>query len=296
MQSCRCLYTVAHIINPFNADPASDLFTAQPITFASMRYAKQRAKHSVQIELYTAQFAEDRNMVPEGFTATENLTRSVTDLAFFEEKIRLPLLEDILERLYKTSNADYFIYTNVDIGLYPDFYNAVHEYIEQGHNAFIINRRRLPYLYKNVTDLPLIYKEQGKKHPGFDCFVFKRDLYPKLKLKNICIGVPFIEIAFSQNLFALGTYFKLFDNEQLTFHIGMEIFKKRAPQEYFDYNQKQFWQLVKTIDPPPNLKTFPYSHLPWPLRIIRWALHPCIPMRLVVRLEYNAIKKRLFKK
>ncbi|PBQ30967.1 hypothetical protein CNR22_04010 [Sphingobacteriaceae bacterium] len=288
------MYTVAHIINPFNADPSSDLFTAQPITFESMRHSKDLAKKNLHVELYTAQFAEDRNMVPEGFMATKDLTRSVTDLAGFEKKIRLPLLEDILERLYTASNADYLIYTNVDIGLFPNFYKAVNDFIEQGHDAFIINRRRLPAIYKNKSDLELIYKEKGKAHPGFDCFVFRRAIYPKLKLNGICIGVPFVEISFSQNLFALSTHFKLFDNEHLTFHIGMEIFKKRAPQEYFHYNQKRFWQLSKTIDPPPNLKKFPYSRLPWPLRILRWAIHPCIPIKLVMQLEYKRIRKFFF--
>jgi hypothetical protein len=168
----------------------------------------------------------------------------------------------------------------------------VNRFIEQGHDAFIINRRRIPAIYKSENDLELICKEKGKTHPGFDCFVFRRDLYPKLKLKNICIGVPFVEIAFSQNLFALSRNFKLFDQERLTFHLGMEIFKKRAPREYFHYNQKQFWKLIGTIEPAPDLKKFPYAGMFWPLRLLRWALHPCIPMRLVLMLEWRDFKKR----
>lgn len=288
------MYHVAHIVNPFIADRSSDLFTAQPITFQSMLNAKDHAKDKITVELFTAQFAEDRSMVPAGFTPTKDLERSVLNIENFKTHIKLPLLENILERLYTASNADYFIYTNVDIGLYADFYLAVNRFIEQGHDAFIINRRRIAAVYNKVSDLENIYLEMGKKHPGFDCFVFHRDIYPKLKLKNICIGVPFIEISFSQNLFALSNNFKLFDNERLTFHIGMEIFKKRAPQEYFEYNRRQFWQLVKTIQPPPDLKKFPYADVFWPARIIRMGLHPCIPIRLVLKLAYEKIK-RLFR-
>lgn len=299
MQYCIHMYSVAHIINPFVADPSSDLFVAQPITFKSILHAKELAKHVLQVELLTAQFTEDRIMVPAGFTATKDLQRSVTDLEKFHVPIKLPLLEDILERLYTSSTADYLIYTNVDIGLYPDFYLAVTRFIEEGHDAFIINRRRIPAIYTNVTDLEMIYTKTGKKHPGFDCFVFHRSLYPKLKLKDICIGVPFIEISFSQNLFALSNNFKLFDQEQLTFHLGMDIFKKRAPQEYFDYNQKRFWKLIDAGEIKPNLKKFPFATMFWPLRIIRWGLHPCIPIALVLRLEYEKVKQfftDLFKK
>ena len=285
--------SLAHIVNPFIADPASDLYSAQPITFESMLRAKERAANTIAVTLFSAQFKEDCTMVPVGFTATKDLERSVADVAHFEKPLRLPLLADILERLYTESEAEYLVYTNVDIGLYPDFYLKVNEFIDCGHDAFIINRRRLPGTYTHVNELEQIYAEKGQKHPGFDCFVFHRSIYPNLKLGGICIGVPFIEISFSQNLFALAKNFKLFEEEVLTFHIGMEIYKKRAPQEYFKYNQKQFWQLIMQLDPQPDLKKFPYANNGWPVRIIRWGLHPCIPIRLVLKLEFQKIKKRI---
>lgn len=279
------MHSIAHIINPFNANKSSDLFIAQPITFKSILHAKEKAKSMVDVELYTAQFEEDLNMLPEGFKITENLTRSVLSNNNFEKKIKLPFLIDILERLYKASDADYLIYTNVDIGLYSDFYIKVNQFISEGKDAFIINRRRLSSHYKHVDDLPAIQKDFGKSHPGFDCFVFHRSLFPKFKLEGICIGVPFIEISFSQNLFALSKNFKLYDQENLTFHIGMEIFKKRAPKEYFEYNKHQFWKLVPSLYKEIDLKKFPYSTMFWPFRLIKWGLHPCIPIKLVMKLE-----------
>jgi len=282
---------LAHIINPFEAKRSSDLFTAQPITFQSLLNARERAKNEVQVELLTAQFAGDRHMVPAGFRATADLQRSVTDLAHFEKKVRLPLIHDILQRAYHESSAEYLIYTNVDIGLYPDFYQKVHEFIRMGHDAFIINRRRLPAIFTQVSDLNEIYRQTGKAHPGFDCFVFHRSLFPRLKLDGICIGVPFIEIAFSQNLFALAQNFKLFDKEVLTFHIGMEIFKKRLPREYFRYNRRQFRRIEKEMLPVMQLKKFPYQNRPLLLRFITWGLHPCIPIRLALKLWWNGLFK-----
>lgn len=284
--------SIAHIINPFKADKSSDLYTAQPITYRSMLNAKEKAKSIIDIELYSAQFEEDRDMVPDGFKTTENLNRSVLSNWDFEKKIKLPFLIDILERLYKESNADYLIYTNVDIGLYSNFYIQVYQFINEGKDAFIINRRRLSSSYKSVEDLSNIQHDFGKSHPGFDCFVFHRDLFPKFKLEGICIGVPFIEISFSQNLFALSKHFKLYDNENLTFHIGMEIFKKRAPKEYFEYNKKQFWKLVPLLYKEMDLKKFPYSNILWPFRLIKWGLHPCIPIKLVIMLEIDKLFRR----
>lgn len=278
---------LAHIVNPFAADAASDLRVAQPITFESMRRAQSHAENVVHVELLAALFQDELQLLPQGFRATAPLTRSVSDLHNFVTPLRLPVLADILERAYAESEADYLVYTNVDIGLYPDFYKQVCAFIQQGHDAFIINRRRLPPIYSGVADLENIYSDKGKKHPGFDCFVFHRSIYPHLQLSGICIGVPFVEIAFSQNLFALTKNFKLFDEEVLTFHIGLEIFRRRAPRAYFRYNRRQFHEVEKALWTHMRLERFPYQHLPWPLRLLRWAVHPCIPTRLVIKLWFK---------
>lgn len=252
-----------------------------------MLNAREAAKGIVDVELLSAQFAEDNSVVPAGFRPTRNLERSVLDRAQFKKPIRLPLLRDILQRLYDESDADYLIYTNVDIGLYPDFYLKVKTFIDEGRDAFIINRRRLPAIYTSTTDLDTIYKDPGKDHPGFDCFVLKRHLFPRLKLEGICIGVPFVEIAFSQNLFALANNFKLYDKEQLTFHIGMEIFRRRVPREYFWYNRKQFHEIEQLLFPEMHLSKFPYYEKPAFQRFFTWLAHPCIPTRLVLKLWWR---------
>lgn len=281
---------IAHIINPFKAATSSDLYTAQPITFRSMEIAAKEAESTVQIELLTAQFPEDRTMVPSSFRATKDLERSVLDMGTFEKQMKLPILADILQRMYDESDAEYLVYTNVDIGLYPNFYREVNRFIDEGHDAFIINRRRIPEHYTKVEDLKEIYKDFGKKHPGFDCFVFHRDLFPKFVLKEVCIGVPFIGITLSQNLFALANNFNLYEDEKLTFHIGMEIIKGRAPREYFRYNQAQFWSAMNSpLREQMEIKKLPYSNLLLPFRLIKWGLQPSIPIRLVLRLELERL-------
>jgi hypothetical protein len=283
---------LAHIINPFKAPEASDLFMAQPITFESMRRAKELASKSLEVELWSTTFPEDETLVPNYFQQTKPLERSVLDLQPFQQAIPLPLIHDILERLYTASDAEYLIYTNVDIGLYPSFYLRVNELLEEGHDALIINRRRLRADLLETCELEEIYQQKGKKHPGFDCFVFHRDLFPKMQLAQICIGVPFIGITFAQNLFALANNFKLIDQEVLSFHLGMEVFRKRAPREYFYYNRMQFRKVIGSeLAPKLDARKFPYAQLPLLLRLIRWGIHPSIPIKLALQLEWKAIRQ-----
>jgi hypothetical protein len=282
---------IAHIINPFTASKGSDLEFAQPITFETMRRAQEQARGIMDIELLAAAYPEDEKIIPEYFKKTGNLKESVLDHGSFYKKIKLPLLREILQKAVDESDATYIIYSNVDIGLYPDFYIRLNDLLNKGYDALIINRKRIEPAYTNIKDLEKIWAQEGKSHPGFDCFVFHRDLFEKLELGNICIGVPFIEISFSQNLFHLSKKFRLIETDNYTFHIGMEIFKKRAPKEYFIHNKKEYKKIIKKLDPFLKSKHLPYSDRGLLNRLIKQGLHPCIPIRLALKLEW----KRMFK-
>lgn len=277
--------SVAHIINLFQPSETSDLKLAQEVTVASMIMARNACSQSDAIELLSAQTKDDRKMVPSEFRATADLDRDVTDIHPFEKKMHLPLLFDILNRAYCESEADYIIYSNVDIGVQPHFYDAVLEFIEQGFDAFMINRRRIPAKFHSVEEMELMFSEKGMKHPGFDCFVFKRELFPKFSLENVCIGVPYVEMTLSQNLFCFAENPKVFTDEFLTFHIGMEIFKRRAPKEYLAYNGNQFWHAIKKIENDLDSSKWTYGQLWFPFRMVYWGLHPCFPIRLALKLE-----------
>ena len=49
---------IAHIINPAKIKKTSDLYLAQPVTFETMRIAKEFAKDNVNVDLFSAQFSE----------------------------------------------------------------------------------------------------------------------------------------------------------------------------------------------------------------------------------------------
>jgi hypothetical protein len=275
---------IAHLINPVRFPGEAALADTQLLTFESMRVAAAHAKPDVHIELITGQYAEDHPIIPDYFHRTADLERSAADLHPFTTPRKLPLLRDLLDRLFAATSAPYLIYTNVDIILHPSFYREVGARIASGLDAFIINRRRIPDQYRAVANLPSIYALEGAPHPGFDCFVFHRSLYRQFELANVCIGVPFVEMAFSQNLFCHARRAVLFEHDFLTFHVGMEIFKKRDP-EYLAYNKAEFWRAMRLLGPRLDSRKFPWGDRNVIYRMWRWGLHPAIPIRLALQLE-----------
>ncbi|MCK4764129.1 MAG: hypothetical protein KAW12_18160 [Candidatus Aminicenantes bacterium] len=236
---------IAHIINPVKVKDTSDLFFAQPITFETMRRAKEFAKDKVQVSLFSAQFAEDADYAPGFFTCTPHLERSALDLGRFQKKRKLPLLKDILDRLYRAGDADYFIYTNADIGLQPYFYSALAGFTAAGYDAFVINRRTLSDRFKKVAEIPLIYAEAGEVHIGHDCFVFKREAYPRFKLGNVCIGVRLVGRVLLWNLMAYAKKFEEFKDLHMTFHIGRN--KPWKNPGFADYDKLNEAEAIKVL-------------------------------------------------
>ena len=282
---------IAHVINIFTPDYRSDLYTAQPITLESMRVAKDFAADKVEVALYSAHYEQDEPLVPDYFNKTAHLTKAVTDIKSFYKQKKLPLIHDILTNLYNVSDAEYFIYTNNDIILQPSFYVCVKSIIEKGHDAFIINRRRIHAGFTKIEDLPAIYAETGKKHPGFDCFIFKRDIFPKMQLGNICIGVPFIGVTMAHNLFCFSRHFKLFDNLHLTAHIGMDIMGLR--DQYYWHNRSEFNKIIKILKPHLNIRKFPYADKNIFSRYIKWGLNPSLFVFMNMRLELSELGKSI---
>ena len=127
----------------------------------------------------------------------------------------------------------------------PNFYLAVNNLIDQGYDAFIINRRTISAKYTKIKDIPLMYKQKGEPHPGYDCFIFKRETYPKFNLGTICIGVNYVGLTLFANLACLSNNFELFTDKHLTFHLGNDMVWKS--DEYHDYSIHNKLEFLKII-------------------------------------------------
>ena len=244
------MLSIAHIINPVMVDNTSDLFIAQPITFETMHMAKEFSKNQVNVNLYAIQDRHESPIpLPGVFLKTPGLKRSIIDIKNFKQKRKLPLIKDILDTLYKSSKAEYMIYTNIDIALQPYFYRAVSHIIRQGYDAFIINRRTIPGKYKTVEEIPLMCAEIGEKHQGWDCFVFHRSLYPRFRLGNACIGTGWIGRVMITNMACLARQFRIFEDLHLTFHIGNDkVWQDPQWEDYLAHNKNECRRVLLDFD------------------------------------------------
>ena len=281
----------AHILNPFHAPAGSAHARAQAITFASMLRAQEEAKGKVAVQFFTAQFAEDRDIAPGNFVATADLTQSILDFGTFRSKRKLPLMKDILGRLYASSQADYFIYTNADIGLMPNFYLLCDQFASKGYDAFSINRRRIPNRFDSPAQLEEMYAEAGQTHTGYDTIVFKRSLFEKFILGNVVIGIPFGDTVLVHNLYAFSQNYRLFTEKHLTFHIGMDLVPQWGESDQYAFNRKELKTVLKQLYPHFRIENFPGAGLPFLKRHFKWLMNPTFHYPTMFRLDFSQWKK-----
>lgn len=241
---------IAHLIHPVIVSPASDLLAAQPVTFETMQRAKVFARNEVDVLLYAIQYVDEERMpLPPEFIRTADLNRSVGNVKSFRIWRKLAMIKDLLDTLYRSTEAEYLIYTNVDIALQPFFYSAVARLIATGYDAFIINRRTISGRHTRIEDLPFMYAEPGEPHPGWDCFIFKRSLYPRFRLGQACIGTGWIGRVLVTNMATLGSNFQVFTDLHMTFHLGNELaWKSSQYSDYSEHNKNECKEILLNFE------------------------------------------------
>lgn len=278
---------IAHIINPFNSPEGSEHAIAQPITFESIIQAKSNCTKA-EVELYAAIEKQDTGILPKGFKPLF-LESNLASIATFNNARTLPFIQDILSLLNANSNADFFIYSNIDIGLQPNFYDAVCVYLNNGHDSVVVNRRGISEKFNTIEQLNNIYKEQGKSHPGYDCFIFKRELCEKFIFEKICIGLPRFERVFIFNLIAFSKNPLFIEEEKLTFHIGEAVLKNWGDKHHLQHNQNEYIKIKSELLPLLNITKFPYWNLFFIKRYWKWLWNPnfSLPFNLMLEWRYR---------
>ena len=251
--------TIAHIINPVKVPESSDLFIAQPVTFESMRKAVDFVKEELTVDLYAVCYEEDLEVIPTYFKALPLLERSVLDVASFNHSRKLPLIVDILNRA-EDLDADYLVYTNVDIALMPHFYSAIADYIDKGFDAIAINRKTISADFTSADQLPQMYAQKGARHEGIDTFVFKKEWLNDFYWGGSIIGSGPVGLAFCVNMIAKANKFIWLEEPDLTFHLGDDkAWTDPQQMDYIDYsyhalnNIAEFLQKKYAVDDKFNL-------------------------------------------
>lgn len=254
---------IAHLINPFKCteDNPSYLYYAQPITFKSMHNAQLEAqKVGLDVKLYTVNYPEDDEIIPEYFIKLPHLKKStMSEFPEIDCNKKLPIIQEMFDSILQNSDADYIIFTNSDIGVQKNFYIKVNEFIHKNDlKSFIINRRdRIPKFKdeKRLTEknLDIIYKESGKIHPGKDCFIMDRKILQQINMDLIFTGYPPWGSVLYEYLKRIDKNIYFYENEYLTFHLGCDnAWDKNKKSELWSKNIEISRKISNLEDLPKN--------------------------------------------
>lgn len=288
----------AHLINTVGKNDNAALQKVQELTVRTMLAAAEKLPSHVSVQFLSAQFADARGALPPQFRYTDDLKISAADKAELGTKLRLPVLREIISRFKEAPDATHYVFTNLDICLMPYFYGAVAEYVSEGHDAVIINRRRITATLMNTQNLELLYAEAGETHTGYDCFVFSRELLEKLVLRDIFIGVPPAGNDLFYNLMAFAKNPALLTEKHLTFHVGMDLVKPWGNAALHRHNRRGFMTLLRELKPHFDIAKFPGAGYGFFKRHFKWLMNPTFhyPTMCALDLKQLSRKRRAPKK
>lgn len=283
---------IAHIINPFNG--SNEHISMQTITFESLKCAKEYTTNC-EVELVSTHFNEDEIIIPNFITKRITLKKSVLDYNKKLSKRALPTLKDILTNTVAATDADYIVFTNIDIGVQQNFYQTVKEIIDQGHDSFVINRRRVGEQYQYNEQLNQIYADAGELHNGYDCFVFKKELFNQFQLGDVCIGIPHVGNTLFFNLMCFAKSFRLYTNKHLTFHIGYDLVKPWGSPVFLSHNKTEYLKVIAALKKHLTIKNVPGSGLSFFKRHLKWLMNPTIHYPTIAALDFKSANAERYK-
>lgn len=251
--------TIAHVVNVFDGPLSSSAFVAQPAVLESMKEAQDFARGIVDVRLLSTQLEGEVPVKRPYLRRLPPLRRTVMNLGEFRRPRPLPILKDILDRAYEAEEAEFIVYTNIDIGLQPHFYRLVDDLIDAGYDAFVINRRTLDPTYATVAKLAQSFAAVGRQHPGMDCFVFRRPVYPQFRLGNVAVGVSEVGLTLAANMSATAERFAVFHDLHATFHWGHDApWRDSDLHDYWEHNTRELEKALSQFQGDPRLVSDPY--------------------------------------
>jgi hypothetical protein len=274
-----------HLINPFHHNGFSPKDEQlRKLTFDFLIKARENSLAVHEVKLISAQYEEDRTIVPSDFECSTDLQSSIRDIAGFSDQKKLPFMQELLLKLQAFPDADYYVYTNMDILLHPDFYQRVAKLLmDEKTDALIINRRRIEEKWLDFPDQ--IIAQKGCAHPGYDCFVFHKSILQKIEMGKTVVSVPGMGALFAHNLFLQAQKCLVITSENLTFHLGMELVKSWANEKLTSFQLKQVLHFVRNKRQAFSVEKFPGYHLPFYRRHSTWLMNPLFHYPTMFRLD-----------
>jgi FkbM family methyltransferase len=233
-------YRFAHVVHTYACPPGSKGEATQQFTFGALERAQCTARDSADVELISVHLAGDGDFPPAIFRKARELDRTVADVHRFAVTRKLPLVFDILERgIEAAADADFVIFTNVDICPMPHFYELISRLLDLGFEALLINRRVAGTFPSEERWRALMESDYGGPHPGFDCFVFPVEFGRRMVRSDACVGSEYVMRGLLYNLVARSNSMLILTDVHATYHIGADSEAQRPQlQDYTRFNQE----------------------------------------------------------
>jgi hypothetical protein len=93
-----------------------------------------------------------------------------------------------------------------------------------------------------------MFAEIGDSHPGYDCFVFKREIIHKFVFNSTSIGANWIGRIFYANLVVYSEHLEIIKDVHLTFHIGEEgAWLNHNNSEFDEHNKLEVYNSIHQL-------------------------------------------------
>ena len=250
-----------HIVHAYK-DKAVPVNTAiQSITFDTIRRAGQFCEPDYPVTCVAVTFPEDIDLVPADMV-TATLQRVVTDICSFAVPRPLPLLFDVLHSGVSApavswtaadESVEFLVMTNSDIHLQPTFYCVLGELIRQGFDVITVNRRTIDLAEEDRSFSPIFWVDEGREHPGFDCFVFPVSMLKSFVQSDSCCGAGQAMRSLMFNLVAHARRFLMLTRAHMTFHLGNDVtWQNPIYADYTSFNARQARLVISELAKDPE--------------------------------------------
>ena len=240
---------LTHVFNPVNAPSESDLGRAQAMALESMRRAiayTRLVRPEIEIELVAAVHDADRPAVPPGVAAVGRLTRSLLDATEIRPAKPLPLIGDVYRVALEQGTGEHVIYSNMDIGFQPYFYELVADLL-RAHPAMGITRRTIDKAFVEPAAIARAMGSAGAAYGGVDVFVCPRADIGLFNLEASVIGLPTVEYGLLAAMdAACGFRAVVHTDLHAVFHHGDDRAWK-AVRALCDYNDAQQHRIMQGL-------------------------------------------------
>lgn len=209
-----------HVLPIVGASAPQDLLLAQELTLRSIEIAR-KFSISNDVDVVGSRYFDEVAPV-DWIIDYPCLSTSFSDLCQISNGPRLPLLREVFLPLQDLTGYDIVIFSNIDIGFQPYFYELVQQWNLDGLDAVNVTRRNLDLKIRNA-DLIKAWSTNGSAHPGSDCFIFSPKIAKKLILGNVAMGLPPVGTTLALNLWLHSKAYRKFLKQHATFHIGADM-------------------------------------------------------------------------